>query len=287
MKKYLQLMRVKHYIKNFLIFLAIIFSCNIINLKMLGTNLLNFVTFCFISSIIYIFNDICDKDKDQKHYLKKNRPLVKEKISLKKAYILMVILFILASMINFIPIFFNKEYPILASYILLYSYIIINIFYSLKLKNVPILDVLILTFGFILRVIYGALCINVKISSWLYLTVTSVCFYASFGKRKMEYLNNGINARDVLAKYNLEYLNKFMNIFLTSTIIFYSLWAMNIQSFYYLISILIVIIVLMRYSLVMDNNLYEDPVDIILNDKMLLLSIILYIIYMGVILYAI
>ena len=282
MKKYLKLMRVKHYIKNLLIFLAIIFSCNISNLKLLNTNILNFIAFCLLSSTIYIFNDICDKDKDKKHPVKKDRPLVKEEISIKSAYML-----ILASIINFIPIFFNREYPTFVSYSILFSYLIINIFYSLKLKNIPILDVSILTFGFILRVIYGAICINIKISSWLYLTVMSLCFFVSLGKRKNEYLNNGIKARKVLAKYNLDYLKFLINTFYTAMIIFYSLWAASMNSNWFLISIIIIIFILMRYLLVMNTALYDDPVDIVLNDNILLLSIIIYAIYMGVILYVI
>lgn len=285
MKNYLKMMRIKHYMKNILIFSVIIFSSNLFKLDMLFTNLLNFIAFSLMCSIVYIINDICDLEKDRKHPIKKNRPLASGIITIKKAYLFMMILFIVSSIINFLPSFFYKEYCPLYSYICLYGYLIMNILYSIKLKHVPIVDVFILTLGFIIRVIYGSVSIGISISNWLYLTVLSVSFYASLGKRRNEYLKNGSKSRSVLKHYNKEYLDKFMNTFLTAAIVFYSLWANNMGSICFLMSILFVIFILMKYSLIIEGDSFGDPVDVVVNDKLLLISIIIYGIYIGVILY--
>ncbi len=287
MKNYLKLMRVKHYMKNFLIFAAIIFSGNILNFEMLGTNILNLISFSLMCSIVYIINDICDIEKDKKHPIKKDRPLASGIIKVKSAFTFIIILFITASVINFIPYLFYDNYSLVYTFILLYGYLLINILYSLKLKHIPIVDIFILAIGFIIRVIYGGVAIGVEISNWLYLTVLSFSFYAALGKRRNEYLKNGSESREVLKYYNKDYLNNFLNIFLTLTIVFYSLWANAVNSPYLLASILIVVFVLMRYSLVIDGDSFGDPVDVVINDKVLIFSILVYGLYMGVVLYAI
>ncbi len=287
MKKYFTLMRIKHYMKNILIFSVIIFSNNLFNTKMLFTNVFNFLAFSFMSSVIYIFNDICDMDKDKLHPIKKKRPLASGEIKKKNAYIFMIILFILSSLLNFIPYLFYDKFSILYSYIILYLYLIMNILYSVKLKDIPIIDIFILVLGFIIRVVYGSVCVGISISNWLYLTVLSVSFFAALGKRRNEYIKNGSKSRNVLKHYNKEYLNKFINTFLTSSIIFYSLWANTMNSIWFLGSILLVIFILMRYSLIIEGNSFGDPVDVLVSDKLLLLSIIVYGVYMGVVLYAI
>lgn len=287
MKNYFKLMRVKHYMKNILIFSVIIFSGNLFNEKMLFTNILNFISFSLICSIVYIFNDICDIEKDRKHEIKKNRPLASGVIKINKAYLFIGALFVLSSIINILPVLFNDNYSILYSYLCLYGYLLMNILYSVKLKNIPIVDVFILTLGFVIRVIYGSVSIGVSISNWLYLTVLSVSFYASLGKRRNEYIKNGHNSREVLKYYNKEYLDKFMNTFLTSSIVFYSLWANTMNSIWFLISCLLVLFILMRYSLIVEGDSYGDPVDVVVGDKLLLLTIIIYGIYMGGVLYGI
>ncbi len=286
MKDYLKLMRVKHYIKNFLIFAVIIFSSNLFNLNMLFTNILNFVSFSLTCSIVYTINDIFDIEKDKKHPTKKNRPLASGKISKRNAYIFVLILFSFSSIINFLPCIFNKDYSLLFTYLCLYGYLIMNILYSIKLKHVPIVDIFILTLGFLIRVVYGSVSIGVSISNWMYLTVLAVSFYAALGKRRNEYIKNGSKSREVLKYYNKDYLNKFMNTFLTAAIVFYSLWANNMNSVFFLISILFVIFILMRYSLIVEGDSFGDPVDVVLNDKLLFFSIITYGLYMGGVLYA-
>lgn len=148
MKKYIKLIRVKHYIKNLLIFLPIIFSQRITDITALTKTLITFILFCISTSIIYVVNDIRDIDKDRNHPKKKTRPLASGEISIKQAIKVIIILSII--LISGMIIFFRNNVYVIA---IMLVYIIINMLYSIKLKNIPILDIAILATGFLLRVI--------------------------------------------------------------------------------------------------------------------------------------
>lgn len=148
MKKYIKLIRVKHYIKNLLIFLPIIFSQRITDITALTKTLITFILFCISTSIIYVVNDIKDIDKDRNHPKKKNRPLASGKISIKQAIKVIIILSII--LICGMVIFFRNNAYVMA---IILVYIIMNMLYSMKLKNIPILDITILATGFLIRVV--------------------------------------------------------------------------------------------------------------------------------------
>ena len=173
------------------------------------------------------------------------------------------------------------------STIIIFIYILINIFYSFYAKHIPILDIIILALGFILRVYFGGSFLNIEISNWLYLTVLSFSLYLVLGKRKGELQKNKDTSRKVLKYYNESYLDKFMHIYLALTLAFYSLWCMNFDNDLLLYSIFILIYIVMKYSLDIESNdgYLSDPVETLLHDKILLISIFIYIIYIGVILY--
>lgn len=281
MKTILKLMRVKHYIKNILIFLPIIFSYNFSNTTFLIKTIISFISFCLIASCVYIFNDIQDKDLDSKHPKKKNRPIASGKISIKFAYLILLIIFIVSHLLLFL--ISSSLYV----YVLLDIYLVINILYSVKLKHIPILDVTILMLGFLIRVLFGALVINVLVSPWLYLTVISFSYYLGLGKRRNELDKNGKNSRKVLEFYNKNFLDKMMYVFLSSTIVFYSLWCINVNIKlinFYLPSIPMIMFIIMQYSLIIESDSYGDPVDVLLENKTLLISSFIYVIYMGSIL---
>lgn len=282
MIKYLKLFRVKHYIKNILIFLPLLFSHQFKNINLILSVVIAFISFSLLCSAIYIFNDIKDKDLDSKHPKKKFRPIASGEVSVKKAYIFHFLLYFLSNMI--ILLNNNNNFYQL---IILNIYYFINILYSIKLKNIPIIDITCIMVGFLLRVILGCLVVNVLISSWLYLTIISFSYYLALSKRRNEMLKIGKTTRSVLIAYNKNFLDKMMYVFLTATIVFYSLWCANISSVLinlYLISIPILLLIIMQYSLIIENNSYGNPVDVIFENKLLLLTIILYSLYMFLIL---
>ena len=273
--EYFKLMRVKHYIKNILIFLPLIFSGKLLNKSLLFKDIVSFFAFCFIASIVYIINDIVDLEKDKSHDTKKNRPLAKKSVSIREAIMLIIILFIFTVLIM---LYMSNAY----SFCILVLYLIINVTYSFIFKNIPIIDVAILTSGFIIRVIYGGVCVDVKVSSWLCLTVMSMAFYLSLGKRRNEIIKmkKKKNTREVLKYYTREYLDKFMYMCLTLTIVFYSLWTTtNTNSKYnsFLIwTVPLVILICMKYSLIIEGDSDGDPVEVVLKDRVMLGLIIGY-----------
>lgn len=268
--KYLKLMRIKHYIKNLLIFIPLLFSGRLLETKLLIETIIGFISFCLMASIIYIINDIKDIEKDKNHPIKKNRPIASGKVSIKQAYILALILLIIIIAIYLLtPI--NK-----LSSIILLLYLIVNIAYSFGLKNVPILDVVLLVIGFIIRIIYGAFLGGIEVSKWLYLTILVFSFFMGFGKRRNELKKNNSKGREVLKNYNYEFLDKIIYMFLTLFIAFYSLWAMTVPSEYMIYTTFFVIIIVLKYSLKLESDSFGDPVDMLLGDKVLLVICVIY-----------
>ena len=257
--------------------------------------LLGFFSFSLIASCVYIINDLKDVEKDRKHPVKCKRPIASGEISEMKAKILFVFIFIISVILNGLIYLITKDIKsICIGFILEISYLIMNIAYSFGLKNLPIIDVVILVLGFIIRILYGSILTNITISKWLYLTVISASFYMGFGKRRNEVIKQGDKSRDVLKRYSKDFLDKFMYVCVTLTIVFYSLWCVDdgtiqrIGNKYISITIPIIMVILMKYSLNIENNeSFGDPVDVILHDKILLLLVVFLAIIMFGILYII
>ncbi len=282
--KYLELMRPKHYIKNFLIFLPLIFSKNLGNVNLLLKVILAFLAFNFAASFVYIINDIKDVEKDKLHEKKKNRPIASGRISIKKATLFSIIILLCSFLFNYLAL---KKLDL--SYLYIILYIVINILYSFGLKNIPLVDIVILVTGFVIRVFYGANIINVDVSNWLYLTIISGSFYLGLGKRRNEIKRVGKDSREVLKYYTQSFLDKNMYMCLAISIVFYSLWTvdMNVLGKNNLLiwTVPLVILILMRYSMNIENDSLGDPVDVILEDKILIGLVLIYVLFTMAILY--
>lgn len=273
---YLKLIRIHHYLKNILVFLAIIFSGNLIQGEMVFKSIMGFLAFCFSASIVYIFNDIKDIEKDRSHPIKRNRPLAANTITIPQANI--TIVFLVLGIIIFLISGKILNYKAI---VILSLYIIINIFYSMGLKEIPLVDIFILVFGFLLRVIFGSIIINTPISGWLYLTVMSISFFLGLGKRRNEVKKQGTESRTVLKYYSKDFLDKNMYMFLSMTIIFYSLWCVDQWTILRLgkeviFTIPLVIFICMKYSLNIEGDSFGDPVDVLLKDKLLCILVVMY-----------
>ena len=273
--EFIKLMRPQHYMKNILIFLPIIFSKNLLNVELLKITLIGFLSFSFMASIVYILNDIMDAEADKKHEKKKFRPIASGKISIKSALILMIILLILSLLLN---IYIKAD---IVTYTIFYGYLIMNILYSIKLKHIPIIDIVILSFGFLLRVLYGSAITEIPISNWLYLTILAFSFYMGLGKRRNELKKMENGGRKVLEYYNQSFLDNNMYMCVALGIVFYSLWCIDINTTINSIinivwTVPLVIIICMKYSLNIEGNSSGDPVDVILNDKVLIILALIY-----------
>ena len=279
--EYLKLIRVNHYLKNFLVFLPAIFSGMLFDNNILIKAIIMFLAFSFTASIIYVINDINDLENDRKHPIKKNRPLASGKISKNKAVVtIFILIFLIIGLLYFAGFLFDF------SSLILIIYFIINLGYSFGLKNIPLVDITILALGFVLRVTYGGVGLEIDISNWLFLTILSVSFYMALGKRRNELIKNGSDSRKVLKSYNKDFLDKNMYMFLALTIVFYSLWAVsafNNEVFKY--SIVLVIVILLKYSMDVEGDNFGDPIEVITHDKGLLVLGIIYISFVFITIY--
>lgn len=283
---YIKLMRPKHYIKNFLVFLPLLFSGMFFDKNNILTCLLGFICFSLLASTIYIINDIKDKDKDKMHKTKCNRPIASGKVSVKNAIILDILLITIIVLICILGNF-NA-----LSISLALLYFILNLIYSFGAKNIPILDIIILVSGFFIRVLFGATLLNITVSNWLYLTVIAISFYLGLGKRRNEIIKSGVNYRKVLKYYNKDFLDKNMYMCLTMTIVFYSLWTTDsvivLKNNNLLIwTVPLIIIIAMKYSMNIEGDSDGDPVEVIMKDKVLIALGLIYMISLFVILYLI
>ena len=219
----LKTMRPKQWTKNIFLFAALIFDRQLTNPDAFLKTFLGFILFSLLSSSVYLINDIADVESDRNHPKKKNRPIASGKLSVRAAGITASVLIIITLILSYIlsPGFF------LISLI----YFILFLGYSLRLKHVPLIDVLIIASGFVLRVGAGVSLIQVeRFSPWLYVVTTLLALYIGFGKRRAELmlLNDGANShRRVLDGYNIPFLDQLITIVSSTTIIAYSLYTFS------------------------------------------------------------
>ena len=288
-KEYMKLMRIKHYLKNVLIFLPLVFSGELLDIHNLTNCIVGFIIFSFTSSIVYIINDIKDIENDEKHPIKKKRPLPLGTVSKEEAIILALVLGVIAITLSIFVIGYERIIAIM----LLLLYLAINVAYSFGLKKKPIVDIVILVAGFLIRVLYGAVITDIELSNWLYLTVISGAFYMGLGKRRNEILKQGDKSREVLKCYTKDFLDKNMYVCVALCIVFYSLWCVDPTTLLktgnnlLIWTVPVIMIILMKYSLDIEGDSYGDPVDVIVNDKILLLIVLIYALFMFGIIYII
>ena len=285
MKHYLREMRVHHYIKNLLVFLPLACSGQLLAAEKLLPAFFAFLSFCFVSSAVYFINDIRDAEKDRRHPTKRNRPIAAGLIPVRSAAVFAGVLILLAAVCN--AFCFR-----LSSTLLLLLYFLLNLAYSFGLKRIPILDIVILAAGFLIRAVYGSIVTEIPMSDWLYLVIISAAFYLGLGKRRNELIRQGDGeTREVIQKYTYPFLDSNMSICMGLVFVFYALWTMDARTLeaYHgnrlVWTVPLVMLVFMKYSLTVDGNSDGDPVEVLLHDKALLGLCALYLVLMLALLY--
>ena len=287
LKEYIKLIRIKHWIKNGFVFVPILFSKNLFDSNNFFQVVFAFIVFGFASSIVYVFNDIADAEADRKHSVKKNRPIASGKISKKNAWIVITVLVVIFA--------FSIKYFSVGFDIVVLSYIILNIFYSLYFKRIVIVDLFSIAAGFMLRVIAGAYAINVEVSSWLILTTLFVSLFLAIIKRRSELTaqSNDLKTRTVLENYSTAFIDQISSITAAGVIICYALYSVsakvlnNFHSDYFVYTTIFVIYGIFRYLfLAVNENKGEDASEVILKDYPTLINIVLYFITVILIIYS-
>jgi len=221
MKDYLKLLRVKHYIKNFLVFVPLFFGGEMLSIAKLGTACLGCFAFSAISSAIYILNDLQDIEKDRKHPTKCKRPLASGRIKKEAALVMLGVCICFAAMISVL-----LGSPMSVIYLALYF--ALNVAYSMGLKNKPIIDVVILASGFVLRIYYGGSITGIQISTWLFLVVAVGSLYMGLGKRRNELMmTKSGDTRSVLQSFIIAFLDTIMYVCIALAVVFYVLWPLE------------------------------------------------------------
>ena len=270
-------MRPRQWTKNVFIFAALVFDKQLLQVDSFLRTLAGFALFCLISSSVYIFNDIADVDADRQHPEKKNRPIASGKLPVRAAWgagiALVLITFVLAYLLA--PGF---EFVVV-------TYFLLNIAYTKWLKHVPIVDVLVIAAGFVLRVHAGVTLISVeRFSPWLYVVMTLLSLFLGFGKRRAEIalLAQGAGShRKVLDGYTLPLLDQYILIVSSTTIVSYSLYtfsAPNVpENHSMMLTIPFVIYTIFRYLyLIQVENTGGSPEEILLTDRPFQIAMILW-----------
>jgi 4-hydroxybenzoate polyprenyltransferase len=271
-------MRPRQWTKNLLVFAALIFSQNLFNLPMLKDTTIAFVIFCLLSGSVYTLNDLLDLKQDRTHPKKSQRPLASGELQPPIAIVSGIFLVVL-SLAN--AFWLNTNFGFIAL-----GYFILQIAYSTALKHVVILDVLTVSIGFVLRAIAGAEVINVPISSWLLVCTILLALFLSLGKRRHEIIlleENAANHRKILYEYSPGLLDQMISVFTASTVVAYALYTMSAETINKFqtdnlkYTIPFVLYGIFRYLyLIHQKSEGGSPEKILLNDKPLLVNIILY-----------
>ena len=270
-------MRPRQWVKNIIIFFALVFDKQLFYLEPALRTLAGFVLFCLISSAVYIFNDIADIEADRLHPKKKTRPLPSGELSVNiaRGFGVFLVVLVLPSAYFLSPAFAG----------VLTFYFVMMLAYTKWLKHIPILDVMIISAGFVLRVHAGVTLISVeRFSPWLYVITTLGALYLGFGKRRAELslLADGAKShRRVLDGYTIPLLDQYITIVSGTTILAYSLYtftAPNLPDNHaMMLTIPFVIYAIFRYLyLVQVSQVTSAPEEVVLTDRPLQIAIILW-----------
>lgn len=214
--------RPRQWVKNVVVFAALLFSRNAFNPPLLLRSLAAFVAFCAVSGAVYIFNDLADLRHDRHHPLKCRRPIAAGELPPAAAAVGSALLLLVGLGVGFVV----SEAFCVATIM----YVLLQILYSLLFKNVIILDVFALSAGFVLRVVAGALAIDVAISSWLLVCTILLALFLALSKRRHELSLLGVEASDhrkVLEEYSIYLLDQMISVVTASTVVAYALYTMS------------------------------------------------------------
>ncbi|HRU38339.1 MAG TPA: decaprenyl-phosphate phosphoribosyltransferase [Candidatus Goldiibacteriota bacterium] len=272
---FLDLLRVKQWIKNLLIYIALIFTNNLFNAGLFLRVTAGFFLLCFAASAIYILNDIIDRKEDAYHPDKKSRPIAKGSVSVPFASAISAILAVSALAGSFL---ISRDF-----FYVICVYLAMNILYTLKLKHAVILDIFIVAAGYVLRAIAGAVIISVAISPWLLICTSLLALFVIMAKRRHEVstLSDAARHRKILSEYSVPLLDEMTSVVTASTVIAYSLYTFTSETAarhnYLMLTIPFVLYGIFRYLyLVHKKNMGGSPETVFLRDIPTIVNILLW-----------
>ena len=274
----LRTMRPKQWVKNTVIYAALVFDRQLTDLNAILRTTAGFVIFCLLSGIVYIINDIVDVEADKIHPDKKNRPIASGDLPVNTAWAAVILLLLLVLPLSYL---LSAWFFIVAL-----VYFLLNLAYSKWLKHIPLIDVLSIAAFFVLRVAAGVMLVGVaRFSPWLYVVTTLGALYIGFGKRRAELAllaDEAQNHRRVLDGYTIPLLDQYITIVSATTIMAYSLYTFSAENLpdnhFMMLTIPFVIYGVFRYLyLIKIKQTGGSPEDVLFSDAPLLVTILLWV----------
>jgi len=283
----IKLARPHQWIKNGVVLAALVFAGELGHVLRVEYAFLAVAVFCLISSAVYTLNDIVDRDKDRQHPLKKSRPLAAGKVSVRSALAMLLLLLVAglgaAWMVN------------LGFFVVTLGFFVLNVLYSVWLKNVVIVDVMAIAVSFVLRAYAGAVAIEVPASKWLLINTLLLALFLGFGKRRHELilLEGGASAhRASLMRYSPYLLDQLIGVVTASVVVVYMLYTFSAEVSLKLgtenlfLTIPFVIYGIFRYLyLIHKEERGGSPTKVLISDRPLLADVILWLVTVIVVLY--
>jgi len=276
---YLKLIRVQQWVKNLFVFIPAFFGEHLLSASVLGSVTLGFLAFSCWASTVYIINDYVDIEKDKLHPQKRNRPLASGKISKKAGGMLALVLLATGSLI----IYYLDNFYFLGATL---AYLVLNLLYSFKLKQIAIIDITVIAVGFLLRIIGGGFLGGVVLSKWIIMMSFLLALFLALGKRRDDIVllnQSGVYMRKSLEGYNLEFINAAM-VFMSSVIVVaYIMYTVSDEvvrranhDYTYLTSVFVILGILRYLQLTLVAQKSADPTKILLKDPFVLASVLLW-----------
>ena len=272
MKNLIRLIRPHQWVKNLVVLLPVFFGGALLHIESVYAGLITALCFSFAASSIYCLNDIVDVDDDRRHPVKCHRPLASGAISIAQGYILMFSMFVLSMLSTFLLCQSQLE---TASVILFYW--LLNIAYCLKLKQYAIIDVCVVSFGFVLRILAGGYATSIHLSKWIVLMTFLLMLFLSFAKRRDDVVRmneTGHAPRQNTIRYNLTFINQAITITASVTLVCYIMYTVSpetIQNFHtdylYLTSVFVLVGLLRYIQIAVVDKRSGDPTKVMLHDR--------------------
>lgn len=268
----IRIVRPRQWVKNFFIFIPLFFGGQMSNTALLLDALTTFIAFSLAASSIYCLNDIVDVEADRQHPVKCHRPIASGQVSVSAAYALMAIMLILSMTVC--PMLKGRSMAVGA---VVLGYWIMNIAYCVWLKNFAIIDVCLIAFGFVLRILAGGLATGIEPSNWLVLMTFLLTLFLSFAKRRDDVIRmeaTGKPPRKNTIRYNLTFINQAITISASITLVCYIMYTVSpevtarFNSHYIYLTTIFVLVGLLRYiQIAVVDKQSGDPTKIILRDR--------------------
>jgi decaprenyl-phosphate phosphoribosyltransferase len=284
---YIKLIRPKDWAKNLFLFIPVFFAQRILEVNTMIEVAVGFFCFSCVASSIYIINDYRDIEDDKKHPTKCNRPLASGAVKKSMALVICIALLIIGAATAY---FVRDKFLFVLG-----IYFFINIGYSLGLKNIPILDIILIAIGFVLRVKAGAVIAVIGLSQWLTIMIFLLALFMAIGKRRDDVLlklSSGADMRKAVKGYNLDFINTSLSLISAVIIVSYFMYTMSPEvierlgshRLYY--TCLFVLAGVLRYLQIIYVNASSDsPTNILYKDRFIQITIALWIVSFYIILY--